>query len=216
MAGDIISGLDTKDLNEFKKDFIELIRANSGINKEYSSLGKDIDKYLAQFKQIVDLFNKKYKNLIVRLKQTPEELKLRFFIKDNSVKDVFTKVASRLDGLSSIGTNNFDAATIEQTDKFSKEIDKIKNKIFISYYGKEEGSNNLFLEYKNKMIELHYGDEIEDERSPNFKLCAYYAIKGGIKNINIQEKLSAMGFLERPFLDKFRKFFKKFDPRIEE
>ena len=175
MPEGITGELDTKNLDEFKKDFIELVRVNSGINKEYSKLGKDIDKYITQFKQIVNLFNKKYRNLVIRLKQTTEELKLRIFIKEKSVKDVFANVASRL-----------------------------------------EGSDNIPLEDCNGMVELHYGEDIANERNPEFKLCAYYAVKGGIKEINIYEMLAGIGFIERPFLDKVKMFFRKFNPRIEE
>ncbi len=175
MAEDILSTLDSTSLNEFKRDFIELVRVNSGINKEYSKLGKDTDKYIAQFKQIVSLFNKKYKGLAIRLKQTTEELKLRIFIKEKSVKDVFANVASML-----------------------------------------EGSDNISLEDYNGMVELHYGEDIANEKNPEFRTCAYYAVKDGIEKINIYERLAGIGFVERPFLDKVRKFFKKFNPRIEE
>ena len=74
MAADIITELNSKDLNEFKKDFMELIRVHSGINREYSKLGKDVDKYISEFREIVNLFNKKYQNLVVILK------KIRFSI----------------------------------------------------------------------------------------------------------------------------------------
>jgi len=215
MAADITSELDTKDLNEFKKDFTELVRVHSGINKEYSKLGKDIDKYIDGFKKIAGLFNKKYKNLVIRLKQTTGEIKLRIFIREKSVKDVFVNVASRLDGLKAIGVSDFGKATIDETDKFSKELDKVKNKLFISYFEKEDGT--IFLEQSKKgIVELHYGEEVGNETSPEFKISSYYAVKDGIKKINIYEKLSAIGFVEMPVLERVRNFFKKFNPRIEE
>lgn len=215
MAKDIISILDSKDRNEFEKDFTELIRVHFGINKEYSELGKDVDKYINEFKQITNLFNKKYKNLVIRLKQTTEELQLKIFIREKSVKDVFINVASKLNGLRAIGASDFGKAKVEEADLFSKELDKVKNKLFISYF--EQESATVFLEYYKKgIIELHYSKDIENERSPEFKLCAYYAVKDGIKKINIHEKLSALGFTEMPILEKVRNFLKKFNPRIEE
>jgi len=215
MAADIINELDSKDLNEFRKDFTELIRVYSGINNEYSKLGKDIDKYIAEFKQIVNLFNKKYKGLVLRLKKTIKELQLRIFIKEKSVKDVFVNVASKLDGLRAIGVADFDKAKIEEADRFSKELDKVKNKLFISYFEKESGT--IFLEYHKKgLVELHHSDGIGNERSPEFKLCSYYAVKGGVGKVNIHEKLGAIGFTEIPILERVRNFFKKFNPRIEE
>lgn len=215
MAPDIISELNPKDLNEFKKDFTELIRVHAGINEEYSKLGKDIDKYIKEFKQILALFNKKYKNLITRAKQTTEELQLRIFIKEKSLKDIFTNVASKLNGLKAIGAGDFAKANIEEADKFSKELDKIKNKLFISYFEQEERTISLE-QGKKEIIELHYTEGIQNEISPEFKLCSYYAVKDGIKKINIHERLSAIGFTELPILDKVRNFLKKFNPRIEE
>jgi len=217
MPPDIINELGSSDLSEFKKDFIELMRVNSGISSEYSKQSKDIDKKIREFKEIIGLFNKKYSNLELKLKQTPEELKLRIFIKEKSVKDIFTKVASRLNGLKSIGSSAFDKASIEESDKFSKELDKVKNKIFISYYEQEAGSSAVFLESSNKeIIELHYGEGIGNDRSPEFKLCAYYAVKAGFDKINIHEKIASLGFLEMPFFEKARKFLQRFNPKLGE
>lgn len=215
MAEDIISTLNSKDMNEFKKDFVELMRVHAGINNEYSKLGKDIDRYICEFRKIVNLFNKKYKNLVVRLKQITEELELRLFIKEKSVKDVFLNVASKFNGLKAIGASDFGQAKVEEADKFSKELAKIKNKLFISYFG-QEAEGTIFLEQSQKgLIELHH-TEAGNEKSSEFKLCSYYAVKDGVGKGDIYNKLSAMGFVEMPFLDKVRNFFKKFNPRMEE
>ena len=216
MAADIMSELNSNDLNEFRKDFTELIRVSFGISKEYSKLSKDVDRYLEEFKKIVALFNKKYNGLTLRLKKTTEELRLRIFIKENSVKDVFVNVASKFNGLKAIGVNDFSEAKVEEADKFSKMLDSVKNKLFISYF-EQETSGTIFLEYyKEGMVELHYNHGIGDEKNPEFKLCVYYAVKGGIGEVNVYEKLSGIGFVENPVLDKVRKFFKKFNPRIGE
>lgn len=216
MAADIISELNPNDLNEFKNDFTELIRVYYGIQNEYSKLSKDVDKYLNEFKEIVALFNKKYKNIVVRLKKTTEEIKLRILIKEESVKDVFVNVASKFNGLKSIGINDFNEAKTEEADKFSKLLDSVKNKLLISYF-EQENSGAIYLEQeKEGMIELHYNHGIGDEKSPEFKLCAYYAVKKGINKGNIHERLSAIGFTENPTLGKVRNFLKRFNPRIEE
>lgn len=215
MAQDITSELNSKDLSEFRKDFTEFIRVYFGISREYSKNSRDADKYIGELNGIIGLFNKKYKNLAVRLKKTPEEFRLRIFIKEKSVRDAFVNVASKLNGLRAIGASDFGRANIDEADKFSKELDKVKNRIFISFFEQEVGA--ISLEYYNKgMIELHYSGEAGNERSPEFKLCAYYAVKNGIGKINIHERLSAIGFAEMPGFEKVRDFLKKFNPRIEE
>lgn len=217
MAADIMIELNSNDLNEFRRDFGELMRVYFGIGKEYSELSADIDSYIRQFKDIVNLFNKKYKDIAIKLRKTTEELQLRIFLKEKGVKDVFIKVASKLNGLKAIGSDDFGKAKIEEADKFSKELDKVKNKLFISYFEQEVGLGSVFLEnYTKNMVELHYGDEIRNDRSPEFKLCSYYAVKNGAGNIDVYGKLSGVGFTEKPILDKVRNFLKKFDPRIEE
>ena len=217
MAADIVSGLNKSELKEFRNDFKELMRVHFGVNKEYSKLSKDVDRYISEFRQIVDLFNKKYRGLSLKLNQTAEELQLRIFIKEKSVKDVFVNVASRLDGLKAIGTKDSGKVELEEADKFSKEIDKIKDKLFIYYFMQETGSSTVLLEQcKEEMIELHHSKGISNEKSPEFRLLGYYAVKGGIGDVDVHERLSAMGFTEMPAFDKERNFFKKFNPRIEE
>jgi len=215
MTADLISSLKSSDLKEFKKDFVELMRVNVGINKEYGKMSKYIDKAIPQYKQTINLFNKKYKNIFIKLKKGVEELKVRIFIKEKSVKDVFTNAASKFSGLKAIGANTFGAAPIEEIEKFSKELEKLKDKLVISYYEQGAGSSTIFLEYtpKSKMVEINYNQEgIANEKSPEFKLCAYYAVKDGIKKIDIHERLAGIGFCEVPSLDKARKSFSKFHP----
>ena len=83
MPGDIIDSLNRNDLNEFRKDFTELIRVHSGINKEYSKSGRDTDEYITAFKKAAAMFNRKYKGMVAELEQTAEELKLRIFLKES-------------------------------------------------------------------------------------------------------------------------------------
>jgi hypothetical protein len=217
MAPDIINGLSSNELNKFKKDFNELVRISTGVSKEYAKQSKDIDKYLVVFKKVIDMFNKKYSGITIKIKKTAKDLKMRIFLKGGSVNDVFKNVASKIDGMIAIGANDFDAAKIEEGDKFSKELQKIDNKFFISYLGEESKSGHIYLEQsKGGMLELHYDDQLANIRSPQFKLCSYYAVNGGIKDIDIYEMLASVGFLERPGLHDVRKFRRTFYPRIEE
>lgn len=214
MAADIISSLDSGDFNEFKKDFFELIRVHKGIRHEYSRFTKDVDKYLKEFNGILVLFNKKYPNILLRLRKAG--LELRIFVREKSVKEVFMNAASKLNGLKGVGSGDFGTVGIGEPDLVSKELDKAKNRLFISY-SEHELSSSLFLEqHKKGIVELHLEEGIDKERHPGFRLCAYYAVKDGIKKIDLYERLIAIGFTDMPGLDKVRSFLKKFDPRLEE
>jgi len=213
MAGDITSELSPKGLNEFGKDFSEVMRVYSGINDEYSKVGKDTDRYIDAFRKAVAVFNKKYKNLVLKVKTTAEELKLRIFVKEKTVKDVFVNVASKLNGLKAIGLKDFGEAKVEEADKFSKVLDSVKNKLFISYL--EQTESSVFLEQRKEGVELHPDEDIGNSNSPGFKVLAYYAVKD-IGKGDVCGMLSGIGFTNMPLLDKVRSFLKKFNPRIGE
>ncbi len=218
MAKDIIEILDKKGLNEFKKDFIPFMKITIMIDKYYSSSNGDITKVISNYKKLVSLFNKKYKNISLKVRKTIEDFKLDIFIKEKSVRDIFTKVASKLDGLKSIGAKDFDAALVEETDKFSKEIDKLNDKLFLSYYA-PGGGDSFLLEYdkKRRIIRLNYNfDYITDYNSPEFKLVAYYAVKDGFKKIKISERIALFSFTGVPKWKDSNNFFDDFKPRLGE
>jgi len=54
------------------------------------------------------------------------------------------------------------------------------------------------------------------DKSPEFKLCAYYAVKDGIGKEDVHEIIASMGFFEAPRPDKVRNLLNKFSTRIEE
>ena len=160
-----------KDKNEFKKDFLQMIRVGAGIDMCYKKSHKSIDKYLPKYKLLIGEFNKKYKNLRLTLTKDIECCKLNIFIAEKNVKDVFSNVASKINNLRAVGAENFNSAAVENSEKFSQELMNVKNQIYISY---SEGS--LYLEYNKKedLVELHYDyEEISDDKNPGFALLAF-------------------------------------------
>jgi len=220
MANDLLDGLGQKSVKEFRKDFAQLIRAAFGMDKDYGKSESSLDKYMPAYKELIRLFNKKYKNLELKLKATSTGLKLQIFLKnEKKVTDVFSNAAARITGLKSIGANSFGAADVADASKFQKELEKISNKIYISYYHTESGSDTVYLEFnqKEKKIELHYDAGIADEKSPEFKLCAYYAVKDGYdEKIDVFSKGAVFGFTDLLSEDEKKDWLDKFNPRIEE
>lgn len=212
---DILDGFKSADKDEFRKDFLQLIRVAYWIDKDYSKSHKLIDKYLPKYKSLIVAFNKKYKNLRLRLIKDIEKFELCIFIKEKNIKDLFSNVASKIEGLKAIGAENFNAAGAENSEKFAKELMNVKDKIYISYH---EG--DIFLEYneKEKKVELHYEyKEITDEKNPGFVLLAYYALKDGFDNsIKIYEKGAELGFSDLLTETEKNEWLDKFDPRLEE
>jgi hypothetical protein len=213
---DITSQLPRGDMKLFTKDFTELFRVYSGIKKEYARVSKDAGKYIKEFDKILIDFNKKYTGIILKLKRTSDDINLGIFLKEQNVKDVFVKVASRLEGLKAIGASEGVQVNVEEAERFAKEIEKVDQRIFISYF-EQEGVKTVALQEKDsKLVEFIYGTAIDNERSPEFRLCSYYAVKDGVNDIEIHGRLSAMGFLENVSFKGAMNFFKKFNPKIEE
>lgn len=212
---DILNDLRSRDKSEFKKDFLQLIRIAYWLDKDYSKSHKSVDKYLPKYKLLIDDFNKKYKNLRLKLVKDVEKIKLNIFIKEKNVKDVFSNVASKINGLKSIGAENFNVCSVENSEKFAKELMKVKDGIYISYT-----NGDMHLEYnkKEKMVEFHYDyKEISNEENPGFLLLSYYALKDGYDNsIKIYEKGSEFGFSDLLTETEKDEWLDKFDPKLEE
>lgn len=212
---DILDGFKSNDKDEFRKDFLQLVRIAYCMDKSYGKSHKSIDKYMPKYKSLISDFNRKYKNLRLKLVKDIEKFKLSIFIKEKNVKDLFSNVASRIEGLKAIGAENFNSAVAENSEKFAKELMNVKDKIYISY-----AEGDVFLEYneKGKSIELHYEyEKSSDEKNPGFVLLAYYALKDGFDNsIRIYEKGAELGFSDLLTEKEKDEWLDKFDPKLEE
>lgn len=214
--GDLLDIFDKKDIKDFQKDIEQIIRISTGVNKEFGKVNKNLDKYIKNYKTLIKLFNRKYNNLLLKIKTTLDEIKLFIFLRnEKNVRDVFINVASKIAGLKSIGTSGIEIGA----EKFSDELENIKDKIYISYYSQDIGSTIIFMEYnkKQKNVELHYNlKDIIDEKNPEFKLIAYYALKDGFKKINIFSEAIKFGFLDLLTETEKKEWLEKFNPRFWE
>ncbi|MBW2983928.1 hypothetical protein KY361_02335 [Candidatus Woesearchaeota archaeon] len=216
---DILDTVSARDLKLFKKDFREIIRIAFGMDKIYGEVHRDFDFYKPKYDRLIKRFDKKYKNLNLKLKRTEEELKLRIFIREKSVVDVFNKVACKIAGLKSVGAKGFGVADVSETAKFSDELGRAKEKLYISYYEAESGSNTIYLEYdkKVKMVEVHYNlKAIRECKSPEFKLIAYYALKEFDKKIDLLTPASKFGFSSLLLHDEMKEWLEEFDEPFTE
>ncbi|HZX44292.1 MAG TPA: hypothetical protein VFF28_01275 [Candidatus Nanoarchaeia archaeon] len=212
MAQDILDELSSDDTREFMRDFNELIRVYNGIKDEYREGSKSIDKDIKEYDSVVKLFNSKYKG--IEIKFTHAKMGFSIFLKEKSAKDAFTNAASRLNGLKDIGANEFGKASVDEETKFTRELGKVKDKIFLSFVGQE--GDSFVLEDCKGRVTLDFDEGICSEKSPQCRLCCYYAVKDGIGDEDVYSRLCAMGFGEQPLLQKVRKFLQKFDPKLNE
>jgi|TARA_B100001971_G_C18074078_1_gene474678 hypothetical protein len=217
---DILSKISQKDINHFGKDFSQVIRVSAEIDRYYAEWKHDLDKYIPKVEKLIQLFNKKYKNIKLKLSKKIDSVNVRILLNENTLKNLFNNCASRIAGLKSVGAKNFGAADVAEPEKIANEIEKIKDKLYLTYYFPETGIHSAFLsKNKNeKMVELHWDkkDSII-EISPDFRICSFYALKGGYnKKIKLAEEGSTFGFTSLLSEREKAAYFDKLNPRVLE
>ena len=71
--------------------------------------------------------------------------------------------------------------------------------------------------YNGKVKVSYDPEDIVSEKSPDYILIAYYALREGIKkDVDLAKKLSSLGFLVRPLDSDLRKSIDAFNPRFTE
>lgn len=220
MANGLLGSIDKKAINEFRKDLLQMLRIGKWVDKYYAESKYDLDTYLNKFNLLIESFNKKYKNIKLKLVKKTNEMILKILLNEKDVKNCFANSASKIIGVQSIGASNFGAATVSNTAEFTGELEKAKNRLYITYYIPSTGTSNVYLQYdpKEKRVELFYDlKEIENEPSPEFHLAAYYALNEGYnKKIDISEEGATLGFLSIPTFVEKAENVRRFDPHISE
>lgn len=218
--GTLLASIDKKAINTFRKDLLQMLRIGKGIDRYYAEAQSDLDIYLKKFDSLISSFNKKYKNLKLKAIKKTNEIDLKILLNEKNVRGCFENAASKIIGVQSIGTSKFGAATVSDPEAFSKEVEKIKNKLHITYYNPQTGTTNVFLQYdkKEKKVQLAYDiKEIENESNPEFQLAAYYALNQPFnKKINIHDEGATLGFSSWLSHAEKAEWFRKFDRHISE
>jgi len=217
---DILSEFSPSDINQFKKDFTQMIKVGAEIDRYYGDAHQDLNTFIPKFERLTEQFNKKYKGVKIKNSISLEHFKVRFFVKARSIRDFFADSASRISGLKSVGRTNFNQIEINDAEKFAKFLDSLFDKIYISYIDSESGTSTIAAEFnKNeKMVEvIYHPEEMMNDNSAGFKISAFYALKQGYdKKIDIYGSASTFGFSN--LLDEIekREWHEKFNPRFLE
>jgi hypothetical protein len=216
----LLQSINKRDINEFRKDLLGMLRVVGGLDVAYGRSNLDVTDDIKQFESLIKSFNKKYKNLKLKLIKKVGKIELKILLSEKSVKDVFENSASKIMGLQSIGVSSFGAVMTSDPDSFTKEINKIKNKLYMVYGGSQNGPTKVFLAYdkKAKKVQLAYDlRDIEIELNAEFQIAAYYALNEGYnKKIKIYEEAAMMGFSLWPDHNVKSAYFHKFYPHSGE
>ena len=208
---DLLESINKSDLAKFKKDFYEVLRVSAGVDREYTR-GIYSNEDLKKYKELIKQFSLKY-SLKLKIDKTLDSIQLKIFFPEKKLDEFFKNAAARLPGLSHIGINTFNEFPIAQAEAV---MSKVKDKLTLSYYTPESGTNNIYFEL-NSEVEIFYDKAILETQNPEFKICAFYALKEGIKtDIDIYNLASSFGFVEMPSLKKERDWFNKFNEHFGE
>ncbi|HLC96872.1 MAG TPA: hypothetical protein VJH97_06130 [Candidatus Nanoarchaeia archaeon] len=215
MVSDILHALDKTAVAEFTRDFCEVLRVAAGMESVHNRGAYPAAEVINRFRDLVISFNRKYKGVSLNLSNP-----LRIFLSEKSVKDIFTSVATKISGLRSIGVSRFEEATLEESEKFSSTIANIRNEVYLTYYYPERGSDNIYLRYDPaaQKIEIFFDyDYLRDPFSAQFRLCAFYGVKGGVdSSIEVYNVAASFGFVDASTLEQQRAYRNKFDPIMYE
>jgi len=215
MNNTLLASIDKKAINTFRKDLLQMLRIGKEIDRYYGEAQSDLDIYLKKFDSLISSFNKKYKNLKLKIVKKTNEIDLKILLNEKNVRDCFENAASKIVGVQSIGISKFGTTIVSDPEAFSKEVEKIKNKLHITYYNPQTGTTNVFLQYdkKEKKVQLAYDiKEIENEPNPEFQLAVYYALNQPFnKKINIHDEGAVLGFTSILSHAEKAEWFRKFD-----
>ena len=215
----LLAGIEKKAINEFRKDLLEILRIAAGMDKYYAESNQDFDSYLKKFNSLIGSFSKKYKGLKLRLEKKAEALELSILIDEKSVKDAFANSGSKIIGVQSVGAGGFGTAAVSDPEGFSAELERAKDKLYISYYNPQAGASNVFMQHDKqaKKVRLIYDADIENEPSAEFQIAAYYALSQGYnKKIKIDEEAATLGFSSWPDHNAKADYYRKFDTYLTE
>ncbi|MFH2021340.1 MAG: hypothetical protein ABIJ34_08055 [archaeon] len=168
---DIFKEFSDEDLAEFVKEFYFVFNVLALLDQDYGQLdNSQTGKNLKKFKLMIKDWNKKYKDLLLDFQMDGISCKLKVFFDDDLPHlALLLKKMQRFIGFT----------------KFSNE--KL-NAVFKE--GTANDENSLTVHNLGNRVELIYSKEdVQDPKSPEFRLCAYYALKNGFdKSINLNEK----------------------------
>jgi len=160
--GTLLGNIDRKSINEFRKDLLEMLRIGKELDEQYGESNQDIGAYIKKFDSLVKKFNKKYKNITLKLVKKTEKIELKLFLNEKTVKDAFANSASKVIGVQAIGTSKFDTAGVADAERFTNELERAKDKLYISYYNPQTGTSKVYLQYDKKVKKVQLVYDMED------------------------------------------------------
>lgn len=173
---DILDQFIRDHVEEFKHDFFLILKMANDMDVDFGRADPKFYRNKPCFEKSTRMFSKKYQTILVEPLFDDSDKFFRIFFKETSLKKMFIEALSKIQGLRSVGSSGLDQISITDSERLKFFLEKTKKKMYIRYY-----TGSIILEQcrDRGMIELIYDvDTIQQYNKPEFKLCAFYAIRG--------------------------------------
>ncbi len=178
-----------------EKDIKEIMRIIAGLLRHSEEHDPSFDKQLEKANEIFDGFNQKYAKLEIHAASTIDEIDIRLFILEDSVKEIFDSTASKIKGLTGIGLKSFEEATIQEAEHFARIVEGIDSTLLLTYT-LDYGTETVVLEKSDDKVELLYEiKSVINPLAPQFQLIKAYGAEKDA-SIDILKKCYALGFTD--------------------
>jgi len=156
----------------FLNDLLYILNLTTLIDKMYGDQEKNTYHYLKKLRKIVDRFNEKYPEIHVAVNKTSLNIRLKFFVREDSVDNVFKNHSLK-----------------ESIFGDEKLIDfKFKQKMDKTFTNEMTDTLALKKDINRNMVEVIYrNDTLDNPYSAEFNLLAKHALTN-VKDIEIKEE----------------------------
>ncbi len=191
----LLSNYFSEDIEAFKKDLFLLMNIVYHLDVQYGSAHDEFDHYFKKFEKFVYDWNLKYKHLIIRIYKKGIRFTVKILVNEQDLKKVLLDAIINIYEIKQINGKPISVNFLTEKH-LRRELKSLSKKLDVVYL-KNGNENSLTLEYDDvyDRIRLVYAkDDMLDETSPEFVICAYYALKQVDKNINLQKYSGDFGF----------------------
>jgi hypothetical protein len=174
----LLNSFSKSSIDNFASDFFFIMNVTKHIDNQYAQAKKEFISDFAHLKKLLREWNSKYPNLILEPDELDMQLRLKVIIKETDILAVGEK-AIRIGDMVLINGKNIPLGKFDLKDLVGSRPGKLN---FIN-----EDNNSLTIAADKEGVKLVYSfKDMLQENSPEFHLCAYYALKQ-VNDVDLQK-----------------------------
>ena len=162
----------------FKEDVVLLLGLARRHDTQYNAVDPSFDSDKKKISEFIAQFNKKYQGLKVKAEISNYQYRIRIFLNEKSLLDFYKNCAAKIPDLVALGSDTFKPVTLS-SGIYPPELTDVGKQLTCYYRDMFEGSFTVKVNFiRENVLELKYlAEEIPNMGSPNFSVCAFYALR---------------------------------------